>query len=127
MNGGRGQVGVIANQAVGIVAPMPGSVVRLMGPGPTWLRWMYFPLHFELVVDGAVVSDVWPGETAMSEVAPGTHMVRLQRPHARFLRSSGLEVTAERGKSVELECTGPLSYLMTSVPDLCVASPNESE
>jgi hypothetical protein len=72
------------------------SVLKLLGPGPTWLRWMYFPLHFELVVDGAVATDVWPGVVAIVEVAPGTHHVRLQRPYARFLRSTDLEVVGVR-------------------------------
>ena len=101
-------------------------MLRLLGPGPTWLRWMFFPLHFELVVDGIVASDVWPGVVATAEVTPGAHNVHLRRPYARFLKSTDLEVTVEPGQTVELSFADLLSYLFSGVPNVNLATPEEA-
>jgi len=65
-----------------------GATLRVLGPRPPWLRWMsLWGLRSVLVVDGVIVSEVWPGEVSVTDVRPGVHTVRLQRPRMRLLRS----------------------------------------
>jgi len=105
-----------------------GAVVRVLGPGPRWYYLMSYPgIHFELLVDGDYVTDVWPGKVAVAEVSPGVHAVRLRRPFLRVFRSPEIEIATELGKTVELGCGGLARFVASLVPDIQPASEKQIE
>jgi len=104
------------------------AVVKVLGPGPRWLYWQGFQgIHFDLLVDGDYVTDVWPGTVAVMDVSPGIHKVRLRRPFLQIFRSPEIEIAAEVGKTVELGCGGPFRFLTSMVPDIQLASAQQIE
>jgi hypothetical protein len=102
------------------------GVIKILGP-PRWLGLAWFPLNFrfELLVDGVVVADLWPGSVAVADVAPGSHGLAVQRPFVRWLKSSTLDVSVNPGEAVELACSGS-SFVITGFPEIHRASPKES-
>ena len=72
-------------------------MIKVYQPGPAFVRFRNF---YSVVIDDAVVGEVWPKEVKTFQVTSGEHRVRLQ--YLFFIRSRTLAVSVDYGHVVEL-------------------------
>ena len=65
--------------------------------------WMDRNRLYKVIVDGAIVGEVWPGKSERISVEPGPHKVRVK---VDFMKSNEMDVSAIDGQTVELACRG---------------------
>ena len=75
------------------------AYIKIYQPGPVFTRFRNF---YDVVIDDAVVGEVWPRQAKVFEVAAGQHSVRLK--YLFFIRSRTVTVSVDQGQVVELAC-----------------------
>ena len=75
------------------------AVIKVYQPGPAFVR---FRDYYTVVIDEAVVGELWPNQVKSFRVTAGEHRVRLKYFFVR--RSWTLDVSVDHGQVAELAC-----------------------
>lgn len=99
-----------------------GALVRLYRPGFAPARWPFgWYVSYEVVIDGAVVGDLWGREVKAFEVSPGQREVELKRPP--FPWSTGITIAVQAGATVDLATS--LWFDLLGFPQIHMATPRQ--
>ena len=98
-----------------------GGVVKLYLPA---FKWWYRGGHFNVLVDGVVIGDVWQRRVKVLDVAPGRHQIQLR--FWPIMWSRKFEFSVRAGEALELACSPGWTWF-PGAKDIHKASDHESD